>query len=651
MSGKSALLAGALVLVLTGCGGGSTPPPPPPPPPVLSVAFSTAPPASLTENFSVSITATVSNDSAAKGVTWSCTPTTPANSCGAFSLSSTASGQATLYTAPSAIPTGGSVTITATSVSDTTKSVSGMTTITAPKPASVATLKGQYAFLIRAHVGNRTDRGDTTFIGTVTLDGTGLVSGGVEDIVASQYNLDRNDPVVPGVLAQIPNTSYYTVDPNGRGTMRIMTQTFNETLDFSFVVTSSSHAEIIETAGEPGVGTLDLQVPTATGFDVSQISGSYAFTLDGVDSAPNPTHKVSLGGVFTADGKTLVTSGTLDVNDSVTGFATTSITGSILNLPDKNTGRGQLHFSHSLAAGKQFVFYIVSPKVLRLVETDGADNTGGSAYAQSAAAAPQTGKFVYQHSGWSTAGRTVVAGEFTTDATGAISAGASDANAGGAPTTPSTGKPTGTYHPTASPATLSMTDAGGASTFNVYPVDPSLNILDPNNSSGGGGALLLHTDAGIVGTGILLPQNVPATPVILAGNAMSLENDVVASTLREVDLVGVFTSDGAGNFTGGVADYDADDAVDGLNTVMLKALFTGTYVADATNAGRFTGSFNIPTPVLPPFPPPSSVYPFIIPGTNVFSVAIYQATQTQSFVIQTDTKANVSGRMIQQQLP
>lgn len=64
----------------------------------------------------ISITPTVSNDSAAKGVTWIL------NGLGSLSLSSSASGTPTVYTPPAATSTSVSATITATSVSDTTKS-------------------------------------------------------------------------------------------------------------------------------------------------------------------------------------------------------------------------------------------------------------------------------------------------------------------------------------------------------------------------------------------------------------------------------------------------------------------------------------------------------------------------------------------------
>jgi len=48
---------------------------------------------------------------------------------------------------------------------------------------------------------------------------------------------------------------------------------------------------------------------------------------------------------------------------------------------------------------------------------------------------------------------------------------------------------------------LSLTDAAGTSTFNVYLVDPALNILDPGNSPAEEGErCFFHTDASITGT-------------------------------------------------------------------------------------------------------------------------------------------------------
>ena len=73
------------------------------------------------------VVATVTNDT--QGVNWSCTP---AAACGSFTPTGTASGAATVYTAPGIVPqsTTGAVTITATSVTSSSASASATITIT-----------------------------------------------------------------------------------------------------------------------------------------------------------------------------------------------------------------------------------------------------------------------------------------------------------------------------------------------------------------------------------------------------------------------------------------------------------------------------------------------------------------------------------------
>jgi hypothetical protein len=98
--------------------------------PVISVAFSPAPPTSLITSATQLITAVVSNDSANAGVVWTVTCGS-SGACGDFNPTATASGVATTYTAPSAVPSKGTVTVTATSVTDATKSASATITIAA----------------------------------------------------------------------------------------------------------------------------------------------------------------------------------------------------------------------------------------------------------------------------------------------------------------------------------------------------------------------------------------------------------------------------------------------------------------------------------------------------------------------------------------
>lgn len=123
-------------------------------------------------NKTSSFIATVQNDSANKGVTWtltqngtSCTP-----GCGTASPTSTASGVATTYTAPATLPANPSVTITATSVSDTTKSGSAAITVNpvAPNPQPL---------LNQPLVPDTIAPGGAAF--TLTVNGTGFVPGSV----------------------------------------------------------------------------------------------------------------------------------------------------------------------------------------------------------------------------------------------------------------------------------------------------------------------------------------------------------------------------------------------------------------------------------------------------------------------------------------
>src|SRR6266576_3049478 len=629
MKRNARLLLLVAIVVLSGCGGGSQQTTPP----AIVVTITTAPPTSLAGGGTASVAATVTNDSANAGVQWSCTPSPPA--CGSFTPTSTASGANTTYLAPAVAPAGGSVVIIATSVTDLTKNVqSAPVRITGT--ASNATLSGQYALLITAATGNQ---GISITAASITADGNGMITGGVEELVAQAGVADVLDAVTNGT---------YSIDPNGHGTMLIHTMLM-ETLKFSFVLTSPAHALIIEIDGLPASGTLDKQQPAGTGgFTAAQISGNYSFLLEGVE-CPGGGADMSMAGTFTADGIGTLTSGTLDINNGGT-FTTAAFTGTF-TAPDSN-GLGTLIVNTLVInSGRTFDYYIISPKVLRLVEKDNINLVGGSAYAQGSAGstlAALSGKYVYQHHGWifPGPGRTVAAGQLSADGMGNVTTGVSDSNSGGLPTTVIKGTAvTGKYMISGSPTgTLNLTDAAGTSTFNLYLVDPALNILDPSNSSGGGGALLLHTDASIVGTGILIPQVVSGSPTFSKNHALNLINSTTSSTPPdEVDLVGRLASDGTAHFTG-TADYGQSSAY--YPNVVKGNTLSGTFADDSVNPGHFTGSYTLasdPTNLL--------WFPFISPTVSTFSVSHYQASSSQALVIQTDTSADAWGYLLEQQLP
>ena len=112
----------------TGGGGGTGPQP-------ISVNFSALPPQSMTAGDNIGVSATVTNDSANAGVNWSCTPT---GVCGTFTPTSSASGANTTYVAPGAVPSGGKVTIVATSVTDSAKNAQAQVTINALPPPAIS---------------------------------------------------------------------------------------------------------------------------------------------------------------------------------------------------------------------------------------------------------------------------------------------------------------------------------------------------------------------------------------------------------------------------------------------------------------------------------------------------------------------------------
>jgi hypothetical protein len=144
--------------------------------PAISVALNPTPPPSLPAGTTTPLTAVVTNDTKNGGVTWTVTCGS-SGACGSFIPTSTASGTATTYTAPAAIPTGGTVTVTATSVTDTTKSQSATITITAPgisvafNPVPPTSLIVGATSSLTAVVSNDTKNGGVTW--TVTCGSSG----------------------------------------------------------------------------------------------------------------------------------------------------------------------------------------------------------------------------------------------------------------------------------------------------------------------------------------------------------------------------------------------------------------------------------------------------------------------------------------------
>jgi hypothetical protein len=113
------LIAALAVMLLSACGTQN------PTPPAIAVAFTPGytPPTAMTTSEQCGVAATVTNDSQNQGVKW--TASCSNAPCGTFTpTAASASTVPIIYTSPALAPTGGTVTLTATSVTDPTKNAS-----------------------------------------------------------------------------------------------------------------------------------------------------------------------------------------------------------------------------------------------------------------------------------------------------------------------------------------------------------------------------------------------------------------------------------------------------------------------------------------------------------------------------------------------
>jgi hypothetical protein len=502
-------------------------------------------------------------------------------------------------------------------VSDNTKNATAPSVVKVV--ASNATLKGQYAFLV-----NGQDRdGFYAAVGSLTFDGNGNITTGEEDLASFRF-IDLTEPA----------TGTYTVGPDGRGSMSIFLAISKTTQTFGLTVTSNSHVLMNEDDGtETSSGTLDLQ--SVGPFSASQISGGYSFTLTGTDVTGTILKPVVFGGIFNADGVGQFNNGTRDANDA--GTSSSASFTATFTAPDSNNGRGTIASS----TGSTFVYYIVSKNVIRLVETDENVFTfvaGGTAYGQGPAAtfanSSLNGRFVFNDVGQSTQGSFAGAGQFVADGTGKITAGLADVNNAGVVASGSlagstyafNNSPRGTLTIPAGPLS-----ASGANLL-VYVTDPSINLLDPNNTSGKGGALVLDNDATVFGVGVIIPQVSPTVSQTQNNYALAMSSGF--GSAAEIDLTGQMVANLSANLNGS-ADY-ASSTNSSSTAQTTNIPCTGSFVPDTNNAGHLTGTILLKGGTLD-----------FVSGGGVQNLSYYQASDSQAFIVEID--GNVSSGVLVKQ--
>ncbi|MGC1684986.1 MAG: hypothetical protein WA734_05150, partial [Candidatus Acidiferrales bacterium] len=561
-------------------------------------------PATLGVGQAVNLRATVGSDAANGGVDWNCTPI---GSCGAFSPAHTANGATTSYTAPSAA---GTVMIVADASDDSSATASA--NISVISAASNSVLNGPYVFFVEG-----TDStGIYVAAGTIITDGNGNITGGEQDYADQGASKTRSDSI----------TGIYSLGSDGRGSITLIVNdaalSNGGVETFSIVATSPTHALIIEFDGSAtSGGTLDFQ--SANALSAGSIAGSYSFALNGYDL--DSAVPAAFGGVANLSAASgFVSSGAFYANDGGTTQTSLQLNGPVTG-PDA-FGRGTIRTS----VGLNFVYYAVQGEVLRIVEADLPDFlTGGAFVGQGAAGASASfsnsalsGPYAFFESGSTISGRLSLAGQFTADGSGNLSAGFVDTNDGGMNQSgyiagravysiPGNGTGTLTLPGT---ATTTME----VSALLIFPTDPALNLLDPNSTSGGGGALILDFDNNAIGVGMIVPQVLGA---FAGGYAVALGS---FDSAGEENFVGQSVANGSGSLAGTVDVNNSFATVSGVT-------FSGTSAADSSNLGRYTGSFTV--------------------GAKTYNITYYQASGGEFFVLDTDSSDVGNGLLESQGCP
>jgi len=552
-----------------------------------NVSVSIAPTkASLLVTGQQEFTATVTNDPANSGVTWTVTAASgtlcTGAACGTVFSTSTASGAPTTYEAPPAVPTGGTIIVTATSVTDPTKSASATVTITSG--LNDTRLNGDYAFTF-----NGTSAGGSFVlagVGRFTADGAGKVTNGELDINANQS--------AGPVLTEQTFTGTYAIGADNRG---VMTWDIPGTLSSSpeqrfakltFALMANGNA--VFSAFDPAGGRTELASGTmekvdTTAYNTAHVIGDYAFGVAGLDNSNN---RVALAGRFTADGAGNFTNGDTVLNASGTANSA-AFTMATYSVSDSSSGRGTIQLTvlvGLLPRSFNFVFYIVNTGKLFAMETDphaiSAPLLNGVLLRQQTPAggfsnASLNSSMVIYLTGRSACGSgtgpapNVLAGLLTANSRGALTL-TSDQNCGGTPNF--SADQFGTY----------SVEANGHACIDVGTAGAAAFLVNSNQ------AFILSTDSSVL-FGFGEPQAAGAlTNSAVMGTYAGFTTRV--ATFSSGTFSGEFTADGVspnGNITG---IEDVSDTSGPNSGVAFNATYS---VSPAPTNGRGTLSFTSPS--------------------------------------------------------
>jgi len=499
--------------------------------------------------------------------------------------------------------------VTATSVTDPTKSISVSIVITAAAPTLA---DGTYVFQISVSPGNV-----GTFVTGTIVAKSGTITGGEQDATTDDGEGDEYT-----IFQQISGGSYSTT-PDGNLEINVQISQ-NETETLNGTLASNSQGFIAGFDGISGSGTLDLQTSTAAP------TGGYAISLYGVDYYNSPAW---IGGVLNIDspGGISGNGSVLDLIDAPAYSAgAPSLAASTVTAPDA-FGRVIFHLNpgtNSTLPVLNLAGYVVDSTHIRLNQFSDptysyiyAGISGGTALGQGTS----TGKF----SSASVAGTSYVFAAQGEDQQGPLQlAGVVTLNAGGSAT-----------------GTLNWNDLREGTAQNplpftgAYTVDPTGRVTLTNLTDGSTFKYSLHLY--LTGSG--------------GGLALSSDADDVFAGQAFLKQAGAFTS---ASFTGGYGlnanlyatisngELEWENAVGSLVAVPNAGTDEvsgfadgGAGLADFAISGSFTAAS-------------SGVFDGTLAGfdgtspTKANAFTLYMVDGTQAVAIETDNSQLMLGRMV-----
>lgn len=557
------------------------------PPIPISVSFSAGQPASIQVGAAINLGATVLNDvSANPEVAW--TVACGSAACGSLQPATTSSGSPTTYTAPAAIPSGATVTVTATSVTDGSKSASLQIVVTAAAPTLA---NGTYVFQIAGSPGSAAN-----FVTGVLVATNGQITGGEQDSISYATDVNGN-PYGNPLFQTITGGSYATT---ADGNLQISIALGPDEVETLYgTLGGGTQGFVANLNGVSASASLDLQSGTTAP------SGGYAISLFGGDGTQEPTW---LGGVVNIDGPGSI-SGAGSILDVVDGGGQQGGTyslgiGSVSAADAQGRVLIQLQTNSSALPPIGLVGYIVDATHIRLIGSgdpgSAANYQGvlgglalgqGTGTGQFSTAAVSGSSYVFGAQGSDQQGPLQIAGVLTLgangSATGVLNWNDLSGKAAQAPLSF-----TGTYalDPTGRVTLTQLTDASSFS-YSMH-----LYLAGEN-------ALLISNDANDSFDGQGLAQRTGAfSPASLSGlyglNLTQFTPNIGASGLQESPVIGTLSTiaGSGGDSASGFADAGgggADFAINGDLIAQQNGIFPTTMTGLDPGSRAATGSFTL----------------------------------------------------------